>query len=899
MPPKPAPKSGASNGTKRKAPAAFDKTPNPRTKRQNTQRDARTLAAQTTSKAFKNGELDVDKFVKAREYEIRALEEGLQRSKRALTQRAFQQVPKDLRRRTASHNAARVPKRLRERAKQEMKEDNTPTVTAKRRKLTGRMRLRVETVKKLRAMGAKKREASDKEQGKHKAEVATDAALPGKAKARTKEPRGKKNQLREPPVPKAKFRKRQLHKSWLPTHLFHAKRAKMTPSMEPLWRFAIPLTPSLKSYRPTHRAASERGAVAWDVSYMATIRLEGVEKSIEGLFKALGISQICNGPDAFGPKGRRWRNGTRAWQGWLFERDGGVERPKEIAPVTIIWRIERHQTLESSKTRRAVFLRVHPSAFLQLWEQVSRLCKVQKPQVVAEDLRFEVGSIEIRGPGSTEAMQGALWPSVVSDGETRDGSTASQIWKSLNGIQDPSSLPANAMLAFSIQDPRLHHPPRTVEGPPPCYEHQLLQVLADWPADGTSHPQAIFDSKVRRSSSKSLPSQKAINRRKGDSRPGEYPEALPTDPRIPVLLYASRTPGSKEASWTVLLPWKAVTPVWYSIMYYPLSIGGQVRLGGLYEQRQLAFESGTPWFPGDFPGTDAGDVWNEKESTRRKAEWERRPKGKRAEFSSTDVGAGARGELGDGWACDWKRLLNGPSKPEIGSANGSEEKKPHHVDAQTARSILIRRIAPPSLALDFSTALTTMRIEYLTRGVPSPCARVYRLPGAGSPAEETSSDPSSGPTLTSIASSDSGKCLREQWLSLLPSRAKQHDRTAHHESKLPVFPRGVPQEEIQKRLAAYLLMEPTSDDADGPNYPKVPGEDDLIGFVTTGEFCLSRGKGVGIASVLLSKVMGDSSKRNTDGKASEESKADREERQLCIVRNAGESIGRLARWDVV
>lgn len=84
------------------------------------QRDSRTLSAQSSFKAFKNGELDVDKFVKAREYEIRALEEGMSQSKKALTKRAFQQVPKDLRRRTASHNVKKVPKRLQARAKREV-----------------------------------------------------------------------------------------------------------------------------------------------------------------------------------------------------------------------------------------------------------------------------------------------------------------------------------------------------------------------------------------------------------------------------------------------------------------------------------------------------------------------------------------------------------------------------------------------------------------------------------------------------------------------------------------------------------------------------------------------------------------------------------------------------------
>ena len=84
------------------------------------QRDARILCTQTSSKAFRNGELDVEKFVKSREFEINAMEDGMSRSKKAMNKRAFQQVPKELRRRTASHNANRVPKRLRARAKREV-----------------------------------------------------------------------------------------------------------------------------------------------------------------------------------------------------------------------------------------------------------------------------------------------------------------------------------------------------------------------------------------------------------------------------------------------------------------------------------------------------------------------------------------------------------------------------------------------------------------------------------------------------------------------------------------------------------------------------------------------------------------------------------------------------------
>jgi len=62
----------------------------------------------------------VDKFVRAREYEIKALEEGLKSSKHGMATRAHQELPKEMRRRTSSHNVKRLPKRLRKRATREV-----------------------------------------------------------------------------------------------------------------------------------------------------------------------------------------------------------------------------------------------------------------------------------------------------------------------------------------------------------------------------------------------------------------------------------------------------------------------------------------------------------------------------------------------------------------------------------------------------------------------------------------------------------------------------------------------------------------------------------------------------------------------------------------------------------
>ena len=66
------------------------------------------------------GEVNVANFVKAREFEIAALEKNMREMKKSLSSRAFQQVPRHMRRRTASHNVKKVPRRLKKRALREV-----------------------------------------------------------------------------------------------------------------------------------------------------------------------------------------------------------------------------------------------------------------------------------------------------------------------------------------------------------------------------------------------------------------------------------------------------------------------------------------------------------------------------------------------------------------------------------------------------------------------------------------------------------------------------------------------------------------------------------------------------------------------------------------------------------
>lgn len=885
--------------------------------------DARQIAAQGPDDALRDGELDLQAFMAARAFEIEALEDSMRKTKEASTSRTFQRFPRSMRRRTASHNPKRVPKRLRAKAMREFKEDNTPLVVARRRKPgTTRARIRLETAKRLGVLAEKKRkrkERANKEKAKAKGDamdVDGDAPVSKKVTVETRAPRPKirRNALNEPAPVKSKFRRRQVTKTWLPTHIWHAKRARMTDPKEPLWRFAIPLTPNEKVFRPTHRAQGESGAVVWDMSYISTIGLYGNAAGIERVLRKLGITH----ESCWGDRGRKWRVGTRSWAGML-SRQASESRPRrDICPAAVLWDPESPAHEEDGaekqkKPRRQVFLRVHPSGFVELFDELLRLTKMENPRLYIEDLRYEIGSIDLTGPASTEALLGILTPYPQGD-EAKE--KHAELFTSLPGLTNPAALPANGVLGFSVQDPRLRYPPRTVKQP----EHQgdeFLDMLAAWPAEDGIKPHQIWSRQARHNAS-NLPTQKSIDRRKSTKTPGAFLKATSRDPAIPILLLAqcAGTGAQAQGTWTLLAPWKCIQPLWYSLVHCPLQSGGNPRLGGLNQVRQVAFERDLPWFPADFIGTDAGAQWEIEERVKRKAWWERRPKGKRTAWESVELGAGRKGEVGDGLCCDFEYLFAKCGNPEPTQApestqsadpmdmdNPPEEGTGDDRSKRDAGLAGITQLSkmqfgdllkkPQSNQTLPPKSVIQVRLSFLTKGTATNCARIYRLPTKPSrppPSTDVLVPATEPPAPTQKPTDTLPSNLRDQWLALMPN-AKQTAKP----NCLPHPPRLPPNADLstRKRLLAQSLVSaplpyppPAPNETDMAGHPLVPDAEDLVGFVTTGSFSLSEGRGVAVGSLAAEKVLRGLRVNAKEGR-------------LCVVRDAGESVGRLARWEII
>jgi ribonuclease P/MRP protein subunit POP1 len=127
--------------------------------------------------------------------------------------------------------------------------------------------------------------------------------------------------------------------------------------------------------------------------------------------------------------------------------------------------------------------------------------------------------------------------------------------------------------------------------------------------------------------------------------------------------------------------------------------------------------------------------------------------------------------------------------------------------------------------------------------------------------------------------------LRDQWLSLDPARVDSSAQKKKRQRSLPSSVlKSTSPAHVQRQLAADLLQPPQSDNND--SCPPLPGREDLIGFVTKGEFSLTSGGGVAIGSVFVQRLLAT---------------ADANEKgpHMCIVRNAGETVGRLAKLEFV
>ncbi|RKP14030.1 ribonucleases P/MRP protein subunit POP1-domain-containing protein [Piptocephalis cylindrospora] len=570
----------------------------------------RVIATQPTTQtsvsagSSSNGFL-IESFVESRAFEVTALKQAMKSSRLAGSKRTFQILPRHLRRRAASHNPNRVPRRLRARAIGEVRNNvvwprdistTPPLSTNVRRNMPSRLR----------------------------------------------------------------FMRRQRDKRWLETHVWHAKRAHM----ENLWGCRVATSKTEKALRSTYRVGRKK-ALIHDASYQSIIQLTGDGDSIGRVLDLMVDPNLTRPSAARYRKGTvqctTWLYTPGAYpQGRLcpttilweanpeVEGERGHNRRAWLLVHPSVWdSVWISLEKEVEKIQKG-----------KLWIQVDWLI-IPLLLLMMQDLRGEMNVYEFTGPHSLAHLHAVLDP-VASDAHPGNAT-----WRQLAGVRLTSNLPPGCILSLSIPDPRIRFPPPKPDLGQAKNDLTDLPILTKtWGPEVAIS--SIWDEEKRSALSKDKPSEVAIQSRKEVLIPGDVEILRESDSihRIPLLLF-QRTgtslpaPSSRLPRWchgglreqvdegiTLLVPKDWGFPFWHSFIFTG------IRFIGLKERTSMQYESGLPTYPDDYP--ECPSFPSLIRNIRREGQklWEGMPPAKRINYAH-------HGITHPPWDLDWA-ILRGP-----------------------------------------------------------------------------------------------------------------------------------------------------------------------------------------------------------------------------------------------
>ncbi|KAH8824939.1 POP1-domain-containing protein [Flagelloscypha sp. PMI_526] len=660
--------------------------------------ESRTISVQPTTSSSMSGlppTLDVERFAEARSFEINAMELAMKNAGSASTSRAWQELPRHLRRRAASHDVRRVPNRLRERAAAEM-----------------------DPVK-------EKKKPRKPKLGKEKRRTRTEI-----------------------------LQKRQRDKTWLETHIWHAKRMHM----ETKFGYRLAITPTEKSFRPSYRAAMH-GSIVHDASYFEIIEMKGPKNIL------VSILEGCLDPQDRSPAAISYANGSRLFESHLY--DHGHYPFNLLGPVSLLWRPHVEETSEktagtstSSAPNSTIWIRLHPSIFslalralktgaTQALHAASRASN-EAPTVEVEftNLSNGLNTYEIMGPKANQVLKGALKP--VSQDKR---AVFAQFWDSLGDLQTSASCPSGIVVGMKVVDPRLSFPPHNAKS--------HYQDFPQLPAANRSTPtpelanSELWEQSVRDKLAKPKYKKKELDdRRSKGTGPGTKLNPLRLDDRVPCLLIQRSLRSAVSSSQDQgIHGWTLYVPSGWGMAFWPSLTHTGTRVGGQRERQTQSFEAGLGHFPLDYPFTASYKADTEEHAKEEREKWERTPKGKRVGYEKL----GTRSP----WVPDWELVLGFPesdwmtTQREEGSSDINEnirlrpwllrgvatgEVVQHCIETVDPETMLLQQInhfrtkrhmLPLEHSVDSASiaqgALVRVRLKMTGRGSPKDMACLYAM----------------------------------------------------------------------------------------------------------------------------------------------------------------------------
>ncbi|WFD19028.1 ribonuclease P [Malassezia caprae] len=564
-------------------------------------------------------QLDLDELLAARKSEILALQRAMSQARSSAHTRAWQLLPRHLRRRAASHNPLRLPRRLRGKAHAELRASNTHAKTR------SEMRRRAP-------------ERTLRAYIRRRAALQARAGRPGRR--------------------------------WLETHLWHAKRFRMSGEKGASdggaghWGFCLAETPFQKSFRTTWRKSAY--ALLHDASYTAAFyvgaRARRVTDATARLQLLLHLAGVAHGWED------EWTSGARLCETVLLDRPRGMHKARAsapflpaLAPLRVLWlpRAERH-------TRRACLLLVHPAAAWDVQQSLTHaldaihaeqrrprhVCIV--PQRWNKHVALTAHALDMAPPASIAAgvlhtdttcrapttlepvdapplppttgfnvfelvgdraahvLRGVLQPAADAD---RDQAHMLSRVLQHSTAPLPPWLPSGTVLSCRVDDPRLHFPPKNA-APSAASGDDVAWVQDGRPSYTDA---AFFEHRARPSYT-----QSQIDRRRAMGGDAAALTSLDTLPVVLIARTLQAAPGARDlAAYTLLVPRGWGAAFWMSLVHTGALVLGQA------QYRTLHLNMGRAQFPHDWISHPAHMRASEAEAHTLRAAWEARPPAKR------------------------------------------------------------------------------------------------------------------------------------------------------------------------------------------------------------------------------------------------------------------------------
>ncbi|GAA6015972.1 hypothetical protein JCM10207_006824 [Rhodosporidiobolus poonsookiae] len=749
--------------------------------------------------------IEVEKFAQARSFEISAMQRSMRAAKEAGTQRAFQSLPRHLRRRAASHNIRRLPERLRKRALAEVPKD-----------------------------AAKPKRVSRKMLGKHR--------------------------LRKRPGLKAEmFLKRQQKKIWLESHVWHAKRMHMTE----IWGHRLAQTPTAKSFRSSYRA-TRHGCLVHDASYYQYLRLSGPFSGLAALLQAV-CDPAVPGPAGkrYAAGAREWEGDLyEAGAG-----EDGERWPRGlIGPAAIVWMPASSSSSSSSSPDaasssdppRTLLLRLHPalasSALTSLRLACASLSAPSPSQISLTPLTRAYNTFELTGSRATEVLRKVLRPVKGTDGATKGA------WRKL-GETGPEGVPRGLVMGMEVYDPRLSFPPSLPTSSSSASSEDSTPLV---PSPQVAAVPGFWDDQRLEGLKTPRYRKCELDRRRGENLiPGTPLTPLAQDDRVPILLTQrvlsspSLSSSSPSPSTSSIAPppqhgYTLHVPSGWSNPFLSSLVFSTPRIGGLLQRSQSHAEAGASRFPEDYVTAPAYAEHEQRRESEERGYWERRPPAKRCSWGKvgTPQGWAWRMALGEVVEGAWARA--GAQKV---SEEDEERAQPWLVPPQVASEVL-RRVggvgrggdpAPPNVvggaaaAPDFALLGPKERLGALSAHL---FASFFSLSASTAPAPSSSTD---------LLRSALVRVRLTPLARGVPADLGLVYETTDEAEAMRVWGKVGPEGYFGRK------------EGEGPRATgEFEGAEDLcprpsvaqtIGRITTGAFALSSGHGSGVAVVSLYRLM--------------------------------------------